>query len=420
MIRMVLFIAMFIMSVCCSLANAQTYEIRGSVREWIGVFNQSPNEIDLSETRLKLELLYTPSFTDNAAFYVKNYYTYDGLEKNGSWNLQEAYMDYYTDLVDVRFGKQVIAWGKADELNPTDVLNPQNLSNFTESKSVRKVGLSALKADWKFHDFILESIWKPEYDNTKFPAPDSRWAFFSIPGLDSLPEPVYPENNLENTEWALKLSRTISMFDFSISYFDGWDHTPTSELKFNPVTEEMELESPNFKRTKMIGADFAGSVRSVGIWGEGAFFQTEDVDGTDSSIKNPYFQYVIGADYTFGYNINVNVQYFQEVITKIDNDAEKEAEEAIISKLGLGMSLQQGVSSRIEKKFGEGDVHSVALFSIYDIKNQGILLQPRLTLSLTGALDVEIGMIIFDGEDKSIFGTFNDNDECYLKSTYSF
>ena len=396
MIRRVLFITMFIMSVCCSLANTKTYEIRGSVTECVKVFNQSPNEIDLSETRLKLELLYTPSFTDNAAFHVKSYYTYDGLEKNGSWNLQEAYMDYYTDLVDVRFGKQVIAWGKADELNPTDVLNPQNISNFTEQKSVRKVGLLSLKADWKFYDFILESIWKTEYDNMKFPPADSRWGFFSIPGLTpQLPDSVYPENNLENTEWALKLSRTISMFDFSISYFDGWNHAPTPELEFNPVTGEMELKSLNFKRTQMIGADFAGSVGSVGIWGEGSFFQTEDVDGTDSSIKNPYFQYVIGADYTFGYNIKVNMQYFQEVITKIDNDAEKEAEEAIISKLGLGMPLQQVVSCRIEKKFGEGDVHSVGLFSIYDIKNQGILLQPGLTLSLTGALDVEIGMIIF-------------------------
>lgn len=407
-----------IMSASLSHINVQAYEIRGSLREWVKVFTQSPNELDLSETRLSLELLST--LGDNTAFRVKSYYIYNGLEKEGLWDFQEAHIDYYSYLLDVRFGKQVIAWGKADEINPTDILNPQNLSNLTEDKSIRKIGLMELKTEWKFHDFILEGIWKPEFDNMQLPALDSRWAFFSFPGLTSLPEPVYPENKLEDTEWALKLSRTISMFDFSISYFDGWDNIATPELTFDPQTQQMVLNRQTFHRTKMFGADFAGSIGSVGIWGEGAYFRTEDKYGTDPIIKNPYFQYVIGADYTFGCNIKINVQYIQEIITKLDNDAEEEAEGEIISKLGMGLPLQQATSFRVEKKFGEGGAHSVELFGIYDVEDRGILFQPKLIISPVDALDVEIGMIFFDGEKESIFGRFTSNDEVYMKCTYSY
>jgi len=185
-----------------------TYELRGSMREWTNVFTQSPRETDLLQSQLKLELLSTQG--KRTAFKALTYYTYDGMKKEGNWDAKEAYVDYYSDLVDVRFGKQIIAWGKADEMNPTDILNPQNLSNITEDKSIRKIGLIELKTDMKRYGFVLTGIWKPEFESMQIPKLGSRWSFFTIPGMTSLPQPVYPENRLKNTEWALKLSHTIS------------------------------------------------------------------------------------------------------------------------------------------------------------------------------------------------------------------
>ena len=218
--------------------SAQSYELRGSLREWIKVFSQSSNEVDIAETRFKLEFLST--LGENSAFKVKSYYVYDGLNKKETWDFQEAYIDYYSDFLDVRFGRQVIAWGKADEINPTDILNPQNLSSLSEEKGIRKIGLLALKTEWKFSDFILEGIWKPEFNDMKFPAMNSRWAFFTIPGLDKLPEPEYPKNRIQDTEWAFKLSRTISLYDLSVSYFDGWDNIVTAVSTFSPELQQIQ------------------------------------------------------------------------------------------------------------------------------------------------------------------------------------
>ncbi len=389
--------------------DAQTYQLRGSLREWVKVFTQSPAELDIVETRLKLELLSTIS--DNTSFKVKSYTIYEAISRQRKWNLQEAFIDYYTDFVDVRFGRQVIAWGKADELNPTDILNPQDLTNLSELKSIRKIGLVDLKTDWRFLDFNLEAIWKIEYEDMKFPPLDSRWAFFTVPGLEELPEPEYPQNRIKDTEWAFKVSRTISLFDLSISYFDGWDNIATPVLTFNPVSQQMQLDKLKNFRTKMVGADFAGSVSSFGLWTEAAYFITEKND--DPLVKNPYLQYVIGADYTFENGIKINLQYFQEV-------NKEKSDEEIISKLGIGIPLQQAATFRLEKSFGEIEEHSVEVFGIYDIKDNGLMFQPQLTLSPADAFEVEFGVILYYGEEESIFGRFEKNDQVYLTGTYSF
>ena len=120
-------LALIVLFVFSREADAQSYQLRGSLREWVKVFAQSPNELDIVETRLKLELL--SAIGENTSFKVKSYSTYGAISGQKNWNFQEAFIDYYSDLVDVRFGKQVIAWGKADEINPTDILNPQDLSN---------------------------------------------------------------------------------------------------------------------------------------------------------------------------------------------------------------------------------------------------------------------------------------------------
>lgn len=399
-------------------AQGLKFEIHGNVREWSGMFVQSPAEMDLSETRMKLEL--TSIAGSSAAFRAVSYYTYDGLTRSGVLELKEAYLDYYSSLVDLRFGKQIITWGKADELNPTDVLSPQNMTNILEDKGIRKLGLVFLKSDWNLDVFTLSAIWKPEFEFTRVPPIDSRWAFFSIPGVSSLPAPVYPNRELKNTEWAFKLSRTIGRLDFTVSWFDGWDNIFTPELAFNPTTHQPQLNRLTFHRTRMLGGDFASAAGPVGFWGEGAYFFTEDKDGNDPNIKNPYAQFVIGADYDLGENLKVNVQYFQEVITKTDNDAEQTAEEHIISKLGLGLPLQQAVSCRIEKKFGEGEAHKVELMTLYDARHSGVMISPKLAYSPEDAFSVEVGGAFFSGRSESFYGRFVENHVVYVRGTYSF
>lgn len=401
-----------------SMEIPKTYELRGSLRGLAKVFSESPNGIDLLETRLKLELVSPPG--KKTAFHALGYAVYQNPQNQLTFNLQEAYVDYYTKYIDFRFGQQTNAWGKADELNPTDVLNPQDLSNITEDKGIRKIGLFQTKADIKLYDFVLTAIWKPVFEYMQVPDLDSRWAFFSIPNVTTLPTPIYPENKFKNTEWALKLARTISSVDVSLSYFDGWDNIFTPKMAVDTTTHKPYLKELVTNRTKMFGADFATSIASVGFWGEGAYFLTEDKDGVDPLSKNPYFQVVVGADYQFNNNYKLNIQYFQEFVTKTDNDLEKTTEEKMMSKLGIGLPLKQALTCRFEKKFGQAEEYKLELFGIYDLKYNGILFTPKFFYSPEDGFNIELGYNLFAGDEDSFWTQFQHNDEVYLKCTYSF
>lgn len=398
--------------------TGKTWELRGSLRELAKVYSKSPNETDLLDSRLKLELIST--LGKKSAFRTMGYTVYSYPQKQLKFDLKEAYVDYYTKYIDFRVGQQTNAWGKADEINPTDIINPQDLTNITEDKSIRRIGQFQTKADIKLSDFVLTAIWKPSFQYMKIPDLDSRWSFISMPFVTNLPTPVSPENKFKNTEWALKLAKTISSVDFSLSYFDGWDNIFTPVIGVDTSTHRPFLDKLETHRTKMIGADFATSIASVGFWGEGAYFLTEDRDGTDPLVKNPYIQYVLGVDYQFRFNLKVNLQYFQEVITKTNGDAEKDSEENLLSKLGIGLPLKQALTCRLEQKFGQAEEFKAELFGIYDLKNNGILFVPKFYYSPEDGLNIEAGYNIFAGDKNSFWNRFQYNDEFYLKCTFSF
>jgi hypothetical protein len=217
-------------------ASGQTFDLRGSLRTWARGFITTPREMDLLETRLKLELVSTAG--ESGAFFARGYAVSEGQSRGDAahgnrvdLDLQEAYFDYYTDWLTVRVGRQLITWGKADEINPTDVLNPQNLSNIQEEKLIRKTGIFAFKTNWLFADFDLEAVWKPEFKPMLLPEPGSRWFPFVLPGgITDLPPFTLPGKGFEDTEWALRLLRTFGMFDFSLTHFNGWDHIFTPVL----------------------------------------------------------------------------------------------------------------------------------------------------------------------------------------------
>lgn len=398
--------------------DAQNVEVRGSLRGWVRGFTRSPNKIDLAESKLKLELLSTSG--ENIAFLTRCYFTHNGSDNQDiEIDFKQAYIDYYSDRLSFRIGRQIITWGKADEISPTDILNPQDLSNILEDKIIRKIGLFAVKLDWYFHDFELETVWKPEFKPMELPASDSKWNFKPA-GIPEAPR-LYPSNlEIGQTDLALKVSRTFSNFDLALSYFIGLDHLETNEIVYDSNTDQYRLIQQNYYRTEMLGAAFAGSIGSVGIWGETAYFLTKDDEGRDPLIKNPYLQCVIGSDYTFTNGIKVNAQYIQEFITRIDSGAERDMEEANFSRLGIVMPLQQALTTRIGKSFGSGEAHSIEFFMIYDLKDDGFLLSPKLVFSPEDALVFEVGTALFGGDNNSLFGRFSANDVVYLKCTFSF
>ena len=232
--------------------------------------------------------------------------------------LQEAYAEVSTLLGDFRLGQQVIAWGAADGNNPTDNVNPYDFYYLFMPGTDRKIGNVMASANLYLGPVNLEAVATPVFQPNRLPLDEPDFPIF-----EDAPSPgdMFPENrptrNLENTEVGFRVRLPMGIMDISLSYFRGFDRMFTPTIYHFPLPPP--LGQLDYHQTKVLGGDLVTFLGEWAIRAEGAYFQTEDKDGTDPFIRNPYFQYVFQLDRTGEY-LTLMAQYLGTHITKIDGD----------------------------------------------------------------------------------------------------
>ncbi len=353
--------------------------------------------------------------------------------------LWECYADLYSFLLpglDLRIGKQRVAWGTADRLNPTDNLNPDDFSDPLDFG--RKFPTTAFMATYYLGDYTLTGVWLPSLKPVLLPTTG-----FSIsgdqppvalpPGIQIMAQEdhlLLPEKKMENSMAAVKIAGNILNTDFSLSYFRGHDDIPlASSVLMAPIdpsnSASMKLDTElTFPKIQTIGADIAGEFLSIGFWAEGALFIPEEVamnitspgqQGQMQTVQqvvledDPYLKYSLGLDYTFKGGIYINAQYMHGFFAERGGD-----------------NLEDYLMARVEKKFLD-DKLKTALgggFEMKDIEdiadNYGFVVMPELTYYPTDNVEVMLGMFLLDGKDGTLFGSWKDQDQAYLKAKVSF
>lgn len=351
----------------------------------------------------------------------------------GVW---EAYVDLYgflLDSLDLRIGKQRIAWGTADRLNPTDNLNPDDFSDPLDFG--RKLPATAFNATYYLGNYTLTGIWLPALRPALLPQTGFTFAQ-EMPSLTLSPtstitetqeDLLLPRQLLKNSMFAVKLGSTLLNVDWSISYFRGFDDIPIiSSITAEPNdTTTLKVTSEfSFPRLHIIGADFAGEFLSIGFWAEGAVFLPEEESvlmsitapvGTTQTEKQTmlkdeaYFKYTIGADYTFRGGIYLNAQYMHGFFHERGRE-----------------NLEDYIVARVEKDFFDEKL-MIAISGVLEIKdfndienNLGYIATPELTLKPADSIEIVLGTFLLDGKKNTLFGQWKDHDQVYLKVKVDF
>ncbi len=386
-----------------------------------------------------------PSITNPAD--LNHRYNVEPLELQ----LKEAYIDYFSFLfnrLDLRVGKQRIAWGTADKMNPTDNLNPDDLTdifNFGE-----KIPSLAVKAEFYLNDdFSLTGIWLPYFTPARFSDNEFNYPAMLDANLSAqiLPELTrigllasissingtikMPEKKMKNSMYAFKLSGKLFNFDFSLSYFKGYDDIPIiNNLYIDATTPSSTSISYNmiYPGLQVIGLDTAGEILEVGVWAEAACFIPEEVKSVSTIVisaspfpikstntaldKEPYFKYTVGFDYTFKNGIYFNSQFIHGFFMERGYHQEKP---------------QDYVAGSIEKKFfddklkikligaaGVKDLHKAKKFK--DVKkNSGNMWGPEINYYPVDNTELILGCMAIEGSDKTFFGKMKNDDQLYIK-----
>ncbi|NOZ69961.1 MAG: hypothetical protein GXP46_12145 [Deferribacteres bacterium] len=314
---------------------------------------------------------------------------------------REAYLEItrlVLDNLDVKIGRQRIAWGTADKFNPTDNLNPDDLTDFLDFGA--KTPSLALKGDYYLGDYTVTGVWMPVFE----PALFRRGGIRSL--LGRTPDRIdLPARNLQNGSFALKLSGVALNLDYSMSYFNGFDDIPI-EVNDSGGTKM------GYPEMQALGFDFAGEFRSVGLWGEMALFYPEEIrSGPEIVLSgNPYLKYTFGMDYTFRNSTYLEIQYVHGFTTE----------------RGSG-NLHDYLMGTLERKFPNDDL-KLSLAGALEVKEIGRNIKdsygtgvfPEISYHPADNLKITAGAFLLDGRIGTLFGGWKDRDQLYLKTRIDF
>ena len=310
------------------------------------------------------------SYLDEAMVYVNGQIVHDALgaqstngssafvADNGTYalKLREAYIDWKGEMLALRIGRQIVSWGKADDIQITDVLNPRDETNVVASDyNESKLGIDAVRLSLLTEKTQVDAYWIPFFTPSILPLAKgnplhSRVFPEEVDGIGiNYPEKYddfeLPEKRLSKSELALRASTYTSVADLSLYGFYGWDDLPL--IRYNPNIvfgdgEDMPATSYSidvtgeYKRMYMIGADAAIPAGDFVFRLEGAYFpkrhfQTDvnsqlfkySEDSRPASKRKNQVLGLAGLDWTPSGGWTITAQYVADGVIDHDSDLER-------------------------------------------------------------------------------------------------
>jgi len=357
---------------------------------------------------------------------------YSSKDNSVSPGLRESFIDYTHSFGDLYLGKQIITWGSADANNPTDNINPYDYYYLMNEGVDRRIGNLMAREEIYIKDFTLTLVLTPFFTPARLPDEDD-FPIFKRPQSISMQTPMLgtvdvplgdetstPRAELHNSEVGIRGRLALSQIEIAASYFEGFDRQPSPVFGFPPM-QTPYFDYWTYYRTKVIGLELIGLYSNFALRTEGAYFLTEDREGEEPFIRNPYFQYVAQLDWNGPEQTMVILQYMGMRSTKIDDDAEQEAEDNLPVGMGtIFCSLaRSGIMGIVKKDIGDAP-HRLEMRALYDMDKKGYMIGGSFSFSPVDAFYVKLGVNYFDGDEESAFNTMNSFSHVLLQGKYSF
>jgi hypothetical protein len=363
-----------------------------------------------------LQIKALPGFTDRIDGKLEARVTNSAIGAGGAtrFRLLEGYVAMHFAKADLRVGKQIVAWGRADGINPTDNLTPRDFTVMLPFEDDQRVGTPGVRLD----TFVSQ-----EHTLTFFATPFFEPAEVPLPaGAGALTERT-PARSLSEMQMGLKLDKVGEGYDFSVSLFRGNSLLP--QLNLIAVGADGPQQELRYDRITVLGADFARNYGRFGFRGELAYVDTADDSGADPRVKNPYLFWIAGVDRTFFENLNLNLQFYQRRVRKF------QAPDAFVDPLdrdtvtlnaifnGQRDPVSNGISFRISNQW-LNETLEAEVFAAINLDHSNSFVRPLVTYAFNDYWKGTIGAEIYQGPEDTPFGSQKSNRGAFVELRYSF
>jgi hypothetical protein len=326
-------------------------------------------------------------------------------------HLRELFFKARIGDVDLRLGRQLIVWGRADAINPTDSIGRRNFTYLTVDDDDQREGSDAVAASYAMtSEYSLQAVWLPSFRSDVIP--------FRPQPMQTVTT-IAPERR---SQYAVKLDRSGGDVDWSLSYFDGYDRMPDLSLTGVGVGRVNTAFSNN--AVQVLGADFSSSFDGVVSRGEIAWSQRDrDVTVGGFFRKRSQLLAVVGGDKTFGNSMNINLQFFgqwvpdyrspDQLVNSIERDVAI-AQAAINNQSGKS---QFGMTSRLAKSW-MNDTWQAELYVVYSITTHGTYVRGQVKRAINDKWRFIVGLDRYRGDADTVFGQLQHNSTAYAELRY--
>ena len=446
----------FLLFIIALAAHAQELSLSGYLKNEFAMGLDTFNDIHKFKNILSLSGEYR--IDDDWTFFASTRYWYDlvydwyekydpaqhqmGHVQRADW-LRDCYLDFTSDKLDIRLGKQQVVWGQADGIPVLDRVVPFDLTEYWLPDFVDlRIPL------WMFNikyapkiNSILQVLIIPDFEQSTSAPPDAPLAFRSYKKYDAFKQGqlalgrgfneqiIYPAKKFRNSTFGLQWMDRIGELEYTLNYLYGYYYSARTY---------MEAAAPNwhysrqFKRYQLCGGSInrtftnPGTLQGITLRGDIAYYINEPTyygDVTTSSTKgvnrwNNLF-WLIGLDKYVVKNWLVSFQFAQYIL----QDAEPGRGLGSYQNMspysyGAQDQIENIFSLKLATDFMHDRLKTEVMWTWTD-DNQGRI-SPKLQYELKDDLWLATGIHYFYGNEQDSNGQFREKNQVYLNITYLF
>ncbi|MGH8432116.1 MAG: hypothetical protein ACREUF_17110, partial [Solimonas sp.] len=323
--------------------------------------------------------------------------------------IREAYLAYRQNALRLRVGEQIISWGRADLINPTDNLSARKYTWLASSDADQKVGPFSVSGEWSWGANAVQVVWQPFFRPDDIPLP-------KVPGFRYADH--RPSTSLDAA--AIRYDVSDSDLSWSVSYFQGPSKRPNLAAQPASLAQgRLDLDYP-FMRA------FGGDIeRLVGKWvvrSEAAYSRVEGSGSDPLASRESFFLGVLGLERSFGQCSAFLQTIYRHTFDYID----PEQVPLPLQQAARGSATINDETRRNLFGLGSGLTYntpdlrtSASVDVVYFADIDDWSLRPRLRYKLTDTVATEFGGDYFAGSDDGPLGRLQKNRLAFVRIEYA-
>ncbi len=339
------------------------------------------------------------TFNDQRDLYTDDYLD----EYEDEVELGEFYLHGpLTENLDLKVGRQIVVWGKSDNIRITDILNPLDL-RYPGMLDIRylRLPVTMTKLDYFVGDWSISTmmIHEPRFD--KYTLYNGEF----YPANQPAPVANEPGWSWDNQQYALSAN----------GIFSGWDLSFYAASVFQ---EQAYLDSSTsgtpsrkWERTTMFGSAVNIALGNWLLKGEVAFWNSLRYSTTTDEKSR--FDFLAGVEYSGFNETTISFELADRHILDYDlileNAPDYQKEDWLQYVL------------RFVRNFRNDTVHFTVLLSSFGLFSEdGGFERIQLEYDLSDSISVMGGVVFYEGGDHPGFRTVEDNDRLIFELKYRF